>query len=119
MPALESPENLRLMRLIDEQYLATPFYGSRRMAAHLARAGHAVNRKRVQRLMRQMGLEGPFPGRKTTISVPGHKVYPYLLRGLSIGYRTPYEVFRGLDRHVPKTQLQPQLARSRLPAGSL
>ena len=263
-PAPESPANLHLMRLIDEQYLVTPFYGSRRMAAHLARAGHAVNRKRVQRLMRVMGLEGLFPGRKTTISAPGHRVYPYLLRGLTIdrpnqvwcsdityvplrrgylylvavmdwfsrhvlawrlsntldaafcvealevaldqgrpeifntdqgsqftsaaftsvlirncvavsmdgrgratdnvfierlwrsvkyeeiylkdhatgadlneglawwfdlythqrphqalGYRTPYEVFRGLDRHVPKTRSQPQRNRSRLPAGSL
>ena len=72
------------MRLIDEQYLETPFYGSRRMAEHLVRAGHAVNRKRIQRLMRTMGLEGLFPGRKTTIPAPGHKVYPYLLRGLTI-----------------------------------
>jgi len=83
-PAPESKENLCLMRLIDEQYLETPFYGSRRMAEHLVRAGHAVNRKRIQRLMRTMGLEGLFPGRKTTIPAPGHKVYPYLLRGLTI-----------------------------------
>jgi putative transposase len=83
-PAAESVENLRLMRLIDQQYLATPFYGSRRMTDHLVRAGHEVNRKRVQRLMRTMGLEGLFPGRKTTIPAPEHKVYPYLLRGLTI-----------------------------------
>jgi putative transposase len=80
----ESAENLGLMRLLDEAYLTMPFYGSRRMTEHLVRAGHAVNRKRVQRLMRKMGLEALFPGRKTTIPAPGHKVYPYLLRGLTI-----------------------------------
>ena len=83
-PVPESQENLCLMRLIDEQYMETPFFGSRRMTAHLVRDGHAVNRKRIQRLMRTMGLEGLFPGRKTTVPSPGHKVYPYLLRGLSI-----------------------------------
>jgi len=83
-PAPESAENLHWMRLIDEQYLATPFYGSRRMTDHFVRAGYCINRKRVQRLMRIMGLEGLFPGRKTTISAPDHKVYPYLLRGLTI-----------------------------------
>ena len=70
-PVPESAENLALMRLIDEQYLATPFYGSRRMAQHLTRDGHLVNRKRVQRLMRTMGLEGLFPGRKTSKPAPG------------------------------------------------
>ena len=61
-PAAESAENLRLMRKIDEQYLKTPFYGSRRMTAVLERAGESVNRERVQRFMRLMGLEGIFPG---------------------------------------------------------
>ena len=79
-PAVESAENLRLMRWIDEQYLKTPFYGSRRMTACLGRAGETVNRKRVQRLMRVMGLEGLFPGRRTTIAAAGAKAYPYLLR---------------------------------------
>jgi putative transposase len=79
-PAVESAENLRLMRWIDEQYLKTPFYGSRRMTATLERAGETVNRKRVQRLMRLMGLEGLFPGRRTTVAVPGAKAYPDLLR---------------------------------------
>jgi putative transposase len=97
--APESPENLRWMRLIDEQYLVTPFYGSRRMAAHLARAGHEVNRKRVQRLMRLMGLEGLFPGRKTTISAAGHKIYPYLLRGLTID--RPNQVWCSDITYVP------------------
>jgi putative transposase len=68
------------MRLIDEQYLKTLFYGSRRMTAVLERSGEAVNRKRVQRLMAQMGLEALFPKRLTTIAAPGAKDYPYLLR---------------------------------------
>jgi putative transposase len=79
-PAVESDENLRLMRRIDEQYLKTPFYGSRRMTAVLERAGESVNRKRVQRLMRLMGLEGLFPGRRTSLTESGAKAYPYLLR---------------------------------------
>lgn len=83
-PVPESKENLRLMLQIDKQYLETPFYGSRRMTDWLVRQGHDVNRKRVQRLMRIMGLEGLFPGRKTTLPAAEHKVYPYLLRGLTI-----------------------------------
>ena len=71
------------MRRIDEQYVRTPFYGSRRMAAHLGEKGVPVNRKRVQRLMKLMGIEAIYP-RKTTIAAPGHRVYPYLLRGLTI-----------------------------------
>ena len=79
-PATESAEDLRLMRLIDEQYLKTPFYGSRRMAASLRRRGEAINRKRVQRLMTLMGLEGLHPRPRTTIAAPGARAYPYLLR---------------------------------------
>jgi putative transposase len=79
-PAVESEENLRLMRLIDEQYLKTPFYGSRRMTAFLERRGEAVNRKRVQRLMALMGLEAVFPRPRTTIPASDARVYPYLLR---------------------------------------
>ena len=86
-PARESAEDLRLMRLIDEQYLATPFYGSRRMAARLARRGEAVNRKRVQRLMRAMGLEAIHPGPRTTTRSPDHEVHPYRLRGVTIDRR--------------------------------
>ena len=82
--ATETTENLRLMRLIDGQYLRTPFYGSRRMAAWLAREGEAVNRKRVQRLMGVMGLEAIHPRPRTTVPDPDHKVYPYLLRGVAI-----------------------------------
>jgi putative transposase len=79
-PATESEENLRLMRLIDEQYLKTPFYGSRRMTAVLGRRGAVVNRKRVQRLMAKMGLEALHPGPRTTVTAPDARAYPYLLR---------------------------------------
>jgi putative transposase len=75
----ESAENLALMRRIDEQYLATPFYGSRRMAVVLS-----ANRKRIQRLMRVMGLEAIYPKRRTTWPAAGHKIYPYLLRNVKI-----------------------------------
>jgi putative transposase len=83
-PAPETPENLALMRLIDEEYTRHPFKGSRRMAVWLRQQkGQAVNRKRVQRLMRQMGLEAIYP--KPNLSAgSGHKVYPYLLRGVKI-----------------------------------
>jgi putative transposase len=79
-PAIAWEEDLHLMRRIDEQYLKTPFYGSRRMTAVLNRSGEAVNRKRVQRLMRLMGLEGLHPRRRTTIADPDARIYPYLLR---------------------------------------
>jgi putative transposase len=79
-PATESAENPRLMRLIDEQYLKTPFYGSRRMVAFLNRRGEVVNRKRVQRLMALMGLEGLHPRPRTTVAAGAARAYPYLLR---------------------------------------
>ena len=72
------------MRVIDEQYTRTPFYGSRRMVAHLRRQGYDVNRKRIQRLMRIMGLEGVAPGPRTSRTHPRHKVYPYLLRDVVV-----------------------------------
>jgi putative transposase len=80
----ESAENLRIMRLIDGQYLKTPFYGSRRMAWWLGQQGEEVNRKRVQRLMREMGIEAIYP--KPNLSKPNHehRVYPYLLRDLEV-----------------------------------
>jgi Transposase and inactivated derivatives len=68
------------MRLIDQQFLRTPFYGSRRMTASLERSGETVNRKRVQRLMAKMGLEAIFPRPRTTIAATDARVYPYLLR---------------------------------------
>lgn len=83
-PARETAENLHLMRLLDEQYLRTPCYGSRRMTVWLQGQGYAVNRKRVQRLMRQMGLAGVAPGPRTSRPQPQHPIYPYLLRELTI-----------------------------------
>ena len=81
-PASEA--DLAVMRLIDEIYLQWPFYGSRRMRDELEERGHTVNRKRVQRLMRQMGLRALYPRRRTSQPGKGHKIYPYLLRDLSI-----------------------------------
>lgn len=83
-PAMKSELNLRLMRLIDEQYTKTPFYGWPRMTAHLRRQGHEINHKRVQRLMQQMGIQAIYPKQKTTIASKEHKIYPYLLRDLKI-----------------------------------
>jgi putative transposase len=83
-PVGETAENLRLMRLIDEQYTARPFYGSRRMTRWLIEQGEEVNRKRVQRLMRTMGLEAIYPKPRTSTAGTGHKIYPYLLRGVTI-----------------------------------
>jgi putative transposase len=83
-PAGESAFNLHLMRLIDEQYLKTPFYGWPRMTAHLHRQGYQVNHKRVQRLMQKMGLQAIYPQRQTSIAAQGHRVYPYLLRNQTI-----------------------------------
>ena len=78
-PCPESAENLALMRLIDEQYLETPFYGSRRMTAYLQADGHSVNHKRIERLMRLMGLEALYQKPRTSIPNKEHIVYPYLL----------------------------------------
>jgi len=82
--AVIDEEDLLLCRLIDEQYTQRPFYGSRRMVVYLRQAGYGVNRKHVQRLMRQMGLAGMAPGPNTSRPHPEHTVYPYLLRGLVI-----------------------------------
>jgi putative transposase len=83
-PAVETPENLTLMKLIDRQYTARPYYGSRRMTVWLTGQGHRVNRKRVQRLMRLMGLEAIYPRPNLSALAAGHKVFPYLLRGVTI-----------------------------------
>ncbi len=83
-PAGETPLNLALMRLIDEQFLQTPWYGSRQMARHLRREGYTVGRKRVRRLMARMGLEPIYQRPRTTIPHPGHRIYPYLLREMVI-----------------------------------
>src|SRR5271167_2565597 len=83
-PTPVSAEDLAVMRRIDEVYLASPFYGSRRMTAVLRREGWLVNRKRVQRLMRVMALEAIYQKPNTSQGHLDHKVYPYLLRGLII-----------------------------------
>ena len=83
-PLGESEENLTLMRLLDEQYTRTPFYGSRKMVEWLDTQGFEVNRKRVTRLMALLGIEAIYP--KPKLSQPGdsHKIYPYLLRGVGV-----------------------------------
>jgi len=80
----ESEMNLTLMRLIDEQFLETPYYGARQMARYLRRQGYKVNRKRAHRLMQKMGLMAIYQKPNTSKPHPEHKVYPYLLRGLDI-----------------------------------
>jgi putative transposase len=80
----ENALNLSLMRLIDAQFLETPWYGSRQMAQHLRRQGYAVGRKRVRRLMAKMGLAAIYQRPKTTVRHPEHKVWPYLLRDMVI-----------------------------------
>ena len=82
--AWESAANLALLREMDTQYTAHPFYGSRRLTVVLQRAGYAVNRKRVQRLMRVLGIQGVRPGMATSRPAPGHRIYPYLLRGVAV-----------------------------------
>lgn len=77
-PKGENPLNLKLMRLIDEQYLKTPFYGSRQMARYLRREGYCVWRHRVRRLMRLMGIEAIYQTPRTSVPHPHHKIYPYL-----------------------------------------
>lgn len=80
----ESELNLSLMRVIDEQYMKTPWYGSRQMTRHLRRAGYPVSRKRVRRLMRTIGITAIYRKPRTSVPSPEHRVYPYLLRDLSI-----------------------------------
>ena len=80
----ESPVNLRLLRVIDEQFLETPFYGSRQMTRWLRRQGDTVSRKRVRRLMRRLGVHAVCQRPRTSQSHPGHRIYPYLLRDLHI-----------------------------------
>jgi len=83
-PKQVDESDLLISRLLDEQYTRRPFYGSRKMAVFLKAEGHTVNRKRVQRLMREMGLAGMAPGPNTSRAHPEHKIYPYLLRGVPV-----------------------------------
>lgn len=98
-PATESALNLELMRLIDEQYMRTPFYGWPRMTAYLQQQGYAINHKRVQRLMQQMGIQALYPKPSLSKAHPDHKVYPYLLRGLEITH--PNQVWSTDITYIP------------------
>ena len=100
-PAGETAENLRLMRLIDEEYTAHPFFGSRQMTAWLVRHGEAVNRKRVQRLLRLMGLEAIYPKPRLSVAGRGHRIYPYLLRNVAV--ERPDQVWSADITYVPLT----------------
>ena len=86
-PAAESEENLYLMRLMDEQYLNTPFYGIRRLTKLLNKKGYTVNHKRVKRLMKLMGWQTIYRKPNTSWKNKGHKIYPYLLKDLKIDHR--------------------------------
>jgi len=83
-PVGETALNLELMRLIDAQFLETPWYGSRQMARHLRREGYVVGRKRIRRLMAKMGLAPIYQRPRTTVPNPEHRIFPYLLRDLAI-----------------------------------
>lgn len=95
----EAPINLKLMRLIDEQFLETPYYGARQMARHLRRQGYWVNRKRVRRLMLKMGIMAIYQKPNTSKPHPEHKTYPYLLRGLDI--QEPNQVWCADVSYIP------------------
>jgi putative transposase len=98
-PAGETPLNLALMRLIDRQFLETPWYGSRQMARHLRREGYTVGRKRVRRLMAKMGLEPIYQRPRTTVPHPDHQIYPYLLREMVI--ERPNQVWCADITYIP------------------
>ena len=93
------PEDLAVMKAMDQQYLSTPFYGSRRMRVWLGRQGHRVNRKRVQRLMRTMGLRAIYRRPRTSRPESGHKVYPYLLGNMEI--TRPNQVWAADITYIP------------------
>jgi putative transposase len=95
----ETPENLALMRLIDEAFLECPFYGARQMARHLRRLGWCIGRKRARRLMRKIGLTPIYQVPKTSEPDPQHKIYPYLLRHLTI--ERPNQVWCADVTYIP------------------
>ena len=101
-PKQVKKRDLDLMRIIDEQYLETPFYGSRSMRNHIRRLGWTINRKPIQRLMRLMGLQAIYPKPRTTKPHPQNKVYPYLLRGLKINH--PDQVWAADITYVPMSR---------------
>lgn len=95
----ENELNLKLMRLIDEQFLETPYYGARQMARYLRRQGYRVNRKRVRRLMQQMGFMAIYQKPNTSKPHPEHIIYPYLLRGIEI--QEPNQVWCADVTYIP------------------
>jgi putative transposase len=101
-PCLETAENLALMRRLDQLHLEDPVYGSRRLTALLRREGCAVNRKRVCRLLQVMGVEAIYPKLRTSQPGEGHRIYPYLLRGLEIS--GPDQVWCADITYVPMQQ---------------
>jgi len=94
-----SEEDLTLMKLIDRQYLATPFYGARKIVAWLKKQAYGINRKRVRRLMRIMGLKAIYRRPRTSQPAPGNKIYPYLLGGMKI--RQPNQVWAADITYIP------------------
>jgi putative transposase len=98
-PVGTSDEDLELMKLIDRQYLATPFYGARKIAAWLKSRQHTVNRKRVRRLMQKMGITAIYRRPRTSKPAAGHKVYPYLLNGIAI--TRPNQVWAADITYIP------------------
>jgi putative transposase len=98
-PAGETPENLELMRIIDEAFMEIPWYGSRQMARHLRRQGRCVGRKRVRRLMRKIGLSPIYQAPRTSEPHPQHRIYPYLLRHLAI--ERPNQVWCADVTYIP------------------
>ncbi len=101
-PAEETEENLELMRWIDQEYTAHPFSGSRKMTQGLVAQGVVVNRKRVQRLMQVMGLEALYPKPKLSVAGRGHRIYPYLLRDMSV--ERPDQVWSTDITYIPMAQ---------------
>jgi putative transposase len=98
-PAANDDDDLALMRRIDELFTAWPFLGSRRMTVMLRAEGHAINRKRVRRLMRKMGIAALGPKPRTSKPAPGHKIFPYLLRGMAI--ERPNQVWCADITYIP------------------
>jgi len=99
-PKGHSDDDLMLMKLIDRQYLATPFYGARKIAVELKKQkGLSVNRKRVRRLMQRMGIRAVYRRPRTTKPAPGHKIYPYLLRDMKI--TRPNQVWAADITYIP------------------
>ena len=98
-PKMTNDENLKLMRLIDEQHLQTPFYGTRKMVYFLRRLGHKVSRGRVRRLMRLMNINVIYQKPRTSIPNLAHKIYPYLLRDLVV--KKPNQVWATDITYIP------------------